>query len=101
MRIDWLICHQKLNVSQKYALINFYNANTERDQISSIKSLNDLIDSHNLDDDPHVIFSGDFNVIFDVEMDALGGSPAIKTKSLSALITLLEKLDVTECLNDA
>ena len=82
--------------SQKYALINFYNANTERDQISSIKSLNDLIDSHNLDDDPHVIFSGDFNVIFDVEMDALGGSPAIKTKSLSALITLLEKLDVSD-----
>ena len=100
--IDKIACDQHGRVliidittnSQKYVLINFYNANIERDQISAIKSLNDLIDIHGVDDDRHVIFSGDFNVIFDVGTDALGGSPSLKTKSLATLINLLEKLDV-------
>ena len=82
--------------SQDYVLINFYNSNSEREQLISIKSLDECIDSHVLDDSRHAILSGDFNLVFDIDMDAHGGSPTIKTKSLSALIELLEKLDVSD-----
>lgn len=80
---------------QTCLLINFYNANIEKEQINAINSLNEHLSDYTLDD-INPFFAGDFNVIFDVHLDALGGNPSLKTKSLPPLIKLIDKLDVCD-----
>ena len=82
--------------AHSYTCINFYNSNLESEQIQSIAALNDLIDLHNADNDRHYILAGDMNLFFDTCLDTLGGNPSLKNKSLSAIINLLEKLDVCD-----
>ena len=43
-----------------YLLINFYNANTEREQLTSIKNLNNLLKDFEHFHDKKLIFAGDF-----------------------------------------
>ena len=81
---------------EKYLLINLYNANTESEQLNTINCLNNLLSNHNLDGDYKPIFTGDLNFIFDTNLDALGGTPTLKTKSLAAIFKLLDKLDVCD-----
>ena len=80
----------------KYTAINFYNSNAEQDQVDSICSLSELATAHGIDDDGHNILAGDLNLFFDVKLDTLGGSPALKTRSIAAIFNLLEKLDICD-----
>ena len=66
--------------SNKFLLINLYNANTEKDQLVILDTLISLLENHNLDGSFHPIFSGDFNNIFDTVLDASGGNPSLKKK---------------------
>ena len=59
-----LILDATINGSD-YLLINFYNANTEREQLTTIKNLNNLLKDFEDFQDKKVIFAGDFNLIFD------------------------------------
>ena len=82
--------------TRSYTIVNFYNSNSESEQLDSIASLNDLIDDHISDGDRNFILSGDMNIFFDTNLDTHGGQPSLKKKSLSALINLLEKIDVCD-----
>ena len=81
---------------EKYQFINLYNANTESEQIETLHCLDNLLSNHNLDGDYKPIFTGDLNLIFDTDFDALGGNPTLKTKSLIAIKKLIDKLDVCD-----
>ena len=48
-----------------YLLINLQNANTEREQLTTIKNLSNLLKDFADFHDKNVIFAGDFNFIFD------------------------------------
>ena len=80
----------------KYTLINLYNANTEAEQINTLNSLADHLLKHNINQDRHPILMGDLNLIFDIELDALGGNPALKKRSIAALIKITESLDTSD-----
>ena len=72
---------QILNASingSDYLLINFYNANTEREQLTTIKNLNNLLKDFEDFHDKKVIFTGDFNLIFDRNLESAGGNPLLK-----------------------
>ena len=77
------------------SLNKFYNANTEKDQCQTINSLNEQLSKHDLNDS-NPFLSGDMNVIFDIHLDALGGNPSLKTKSLPPLINLIDNLDMCD-----
>ena len=72
----------------RYLLINFYNANTEREQLTTIKNLNNLLKGFENFHDKKVSFSGDFNLLFCKNLESLGGSPLLKKHSLSEIIKL-------------
>ena len=59
-----LILDATINGSN-YHLINFYNANTKREQLTTIKNLNNLLKYLEDFHDKKMIFAGDFNLIFD------------------------------------
>ena len=44
--------------SKKFLLINFYNANTEKEQLVVLDTLCKLLDNHDTDDSFHPIYSG-------------------------------------------
>ena len=60
---------------QSFVLINFYNANTESEQINTIFELNQLL---YLDSTKKVVLAGDFSLFFDASLEALGGNPTLK-----------------------
>ena len=78
--------------SKKFLLINLYNANTEKEQLVVLDTLCKLLKNHDPDDSFHPIFSGDFNVIFDTVLDASGGNPTLKKKSIAKIVSITEKL---------
>ena len=63
---------------QNFVLINFYNANTELEQINTICELNQLLDDCYLDSTKKVVLAGDFNLFFDASLEALEGNPTLK-----------------------
>ena len=79
--------------SKNFLLINLYNANSENNQLVTLDTLISLLENHNLDGSFHPIFSGDFNNIFDTVLDASGGNPSLKKKSIAKIISITEKLD--------
>jgi len=42
------------------------------------------------------IFGGDLNLIFDTNLDASGGNPSLKKRSLASLMKIMNKLDVSD-----
>ena len=82
--------------SLKYRLINLYNANSEHDQINTLNSLNDHLTKHANNFDRFPIFMGDLNFIFDTQLDALGGNPSLKKRSITLFIKIQEKLDISD-----
>ena len=69
-----LILDATINGSD-YLLINFYNANTEREQLTTIKNLNNLLKDFEDFHDKKVIFAGDFNLILIKTLNLQEGIP--------------------------
>ena len=75
-----------------YLLINLYNANTEREQLTKLKNINKLLKDFEDFHDEKVIFAGHFNLIFDKNLKSVEGSPLIKKHSLSKIIKITKLL---------
>ena len=73
-------------------LINFYNSNSESEQLSTFSSLQKLLVKFDDYSKKNIVFGGDFNLIFDQKFDASGGNPILKKKSLAKLIEIKETL---------
>jgi len=81
---------------KKLLLINIYNANYENEQIELFEKLELLLEAFGDFSDHAIVFGGDFNLIFDRTLDAIGGTPTLKTRSIAALITIMEKYDLVD-----
>ena len=62
-----------------YLLINLYNANTEKGLLTRTKNLNNLLKDFEDFRDKKVVFTGNFNLIFDKNLESSGDSPSQKT----------------------
>ena len=43
-----------------------------------------------------IVFGGDFNLFFELKLEAQGGNPVLKKKSLAKLIQIKEKFDLCD-----
>ena len=82
--------------SEILVLINFYNANAELEQISTLTELNDVIMNIKNVKNKNIILGGDFNLHFDSKLEAKGGKPVLKKKSIAKMIGLLENFDLCD-----
>ena len=79
----------------KDILINLYNTNTEKEQIIVFSNMFVLLKKFDTNKkNPQIIMAGDFNLLFDSKLDAQGGNPTVKKKSLAKLIELKESYDL-------
>ena len=68
----------------------------KKKQLTTIKNLNNFSKEFEDFHDKKVIFAGDFNVIFDKNLESPGGSPALKKHSLSEIIKLNENFNLCD-----
>ena len=79
-----------------YILVNIYNANTETEQIKVLNNLHLLLDSLDIHQNKQIILAGDFNLFLDTTLEAEGGSPCLKKKSVAKLIKIKEHFDLCD-----
>ena len=70
----------------KFVLINIYNCNTESQQLLTLTKLHKIL--QNVDDigNKNIIIGGDFNFHFNSKLEAKGGKPTLKKKSVGKMI---------------
>ena len=56
-------------------LINFYNSNTEYEQLSTFSTLQKILEKVYDYSKKNIVFGGNFNLIFECKFDASGGNP--------------------------
>ena len=71
-------------------MINLCNANTEKEQSEVLNNLFALSKTFDINPNKHIIMAGDFNLFFNSKLDAAGGNPTLRRKSLAKLIELKE-----------
>ena len=77
-----------------FVLINIYNANTEFEQLETLSDLVSIVDKVKDIQSKNIVLEGDFNVIFDISFESLGGNPCLKEKSIAQLIEFKEKFNL-------
>ena len=77
-----------------FVLINVYNCNTESQQFLTPTELHKILP--NVDDigNNNIIIGGDFNFHFNSKLEAKGGKPILKKKSLGEMIELVESFEL-------
>lgn len=80
----------------EYLLVNIYNANTEQEQLKTLKNLSDMLENFEIFCSKNVILAGDFNLFLNKKLDCKGGNPSLKKHSLSHLIKLIQTFDLCD-----
>ena len=73
-----------------YSLINLYNANTKTEQCKIFNELQNLLKFN------RILFAGPFNIFFSSKLEARGGKPVPKKKSVKKLADIKESLDICD-----
>ena len=77
-----------------FFLINFYNANTKKEQASVLHKLTSVLSNFENIDNHNFIFTGDFDVFFDALLNATDGTPTLKKGSINKIKELNKTLDL-------
>ena len=80
----------------KFVLINIYNCNTESQQLLTLTELYKIL--QNVDDigSKNILIGGDFNFHFSSKLEAKGGKPTLKEKSIRKMIELIENFELCD-----
>ena len=73
-----------------------YDENTETEQCKTFNELQSLLSFFDINEDRRIIFSGDFNIFFNLKLEARGGKPIPKRKSIIKLVDIREILDICD-----
>ena len=60
---------------ENFILVNYYNPNTETQQLEKLQELNSMLSTLNISQSSNIIFGGDFNLFFNSKLEALGETP--------------------------
>ena len=77
-----------------FFLINIYNANTEKEQVSVLHKLTSVLSNFENIDNHNFIFTGDFDAFFDASLNATDSTPTLKKGSINKLKELNKTLDL-------
>ena len=77
-------------------LINYYAPNQEAEQLKVLDRLTHISDQLDIAQDTTFMWDGDFNMIFDIDLDADGGSLKLSIKSVSKLLSVMSEIDLCD-----
>ena len=79
-----------------YIVINLYNANTKTEQCKIFNELQSLLKFFDFNQNKRIIFAGAFNIFFSSKLEARGGKPIPKRKSVIKLADIKESFDICD-----
>jgi len=79
--------------NQKFLVGNLYNNNIKAEQVESLKKLSKMIESLN-PFEYEIVIGGDWNFIFDKNLDAFGGNPSLKLSSIAEVTKIRNKFQL-------
>ena len=82
-----LITGAKVN-DENVLLVNLYNSKTESEQSKTLDTLKNLLEVIENISDKKIILGGYLNMVFDCNIEACGGNPVLKKKSLTKFINI-------------
>ena len=80
----FIILHIEIQGSP-YGFINYYAPNIELNQVKNLQQIKSDLRNMNIHENTPFILTGDWNLIFDRSLDALGGFPTLKFNSLEEI----------------
>ena len=75
----YIILHIELQ-GLPYLFVNYYAPNRESDQVKVLREIKEKVGSLTLEEHVRHIWGGDWNMIFDTNLDAFGGHPTLKKR---------------------
>ena len=91
----YLILNMEIQGSQ-CILVNCYAPNSEQEQIKLFRVIRDHLKKLEPDRDVNIILGGDWNLIFNSSLDALGGKPSLESNSLKQMYDLMTEFDLID-----
>ena len=82
--------------SAPFILINYYAPNEEGQQVLILTEIRDIRQKIELEKDTQLIWGDDFNCFFDCKLDADGGNPKLKVKSIAKLVSMMSENDLCD-----
>ena len=78
---QFIILHIEIQ-GNPYILINYYGPNSEPSPVKTVRQIVSRLKDLRVEDNVQYIFAGDWNLMFDKSLDAIGGSPSLKCNAL-------------------
>ena len=78
-----------------FSFINLYNPNTEKEQVFTWEKLNLMLQTFDDFEKIIIILGGNFNLFLDSVLEAEGGCPVLKKSTVSKLIEIKEKYNLS------
>ena len=72
-----------------FIIINYYALDKENDQLPVLNEINQTIDELDLEKNTQIIWGGDFNILFDLQLDRDGRNPKLKAKSITKIMSMM------------
>ena len=88
-----LILNLTLDQSE-YIPVNIYKENTESKQLEKLSDISELMKKCNITYGKQIVLAGNFNLLFDNNLEAKGGKPILKEKSVARIVELKEEYDL-------
>ena len=79
-----------------FLLINIYNDNIEADQVKTLEDLKASMHDIDIEQECKIVSGGDYNLIFDINLDSSGGKPCLKLSSVSNVCSISEDFDLID-----
>ena len=77
-------------------MVNYHAPNIESDQLKVLDELTHIFNQSQISENPTFIWGGDFNLCFDVDLDADQSSHKLKVKPLSKLLSIMSENDLCD-----
>ena len=77
-------------------LINYYEPKLETQQVSVLKELTKVLSNLELKENTNLILGGVFNLILNLNLNADGGNPTLKSNSMKSLDILTVENDLLD-----
>ena len=79
----------------EFVIVDLYNPNTEQEQINTFEELQSMLTNFDKNS-KNFLFGGDFNFFLDKKLEAKGGKPTLKKRSISKLININKSYDLCD-----
>ena len=79
-----------------YLFVNFYSSNTEPGQLETLHELETILLKFDANEYNHIVFSDDFNIVFNASLETTGGDAKLKTRTVGKFLELKDKFDLCD-----